>query len=53
MPPDQFGEGPLWRYLLIVGGGLLALGVLAPAAFLMFRKPGWVHPEHRPSHPAA
>ncbi|MFF8656265.1 hypothetical protein [Streptomyces huasconensis] len=53
MPPDQFGEGPLWRCLLIVGGGLLALGVPAPAAFLTCREPGWVHPEHRPSHPAA
>ncbi|MFH8605976.1 APC family permease [Streptomyces sp. NPDC018029] len=50
VPPDQFGKGPLWRYLLIVGGGLLALGVLAPAAFLKYRKPSWIHPEHRPAH---
>ncbi|WP_037896845.1 APC family permease [Streptomyces sp. NRRL S-920] len=53
VPPDQFGKGPLWRYLLTVGGGLLALGVLAPAAFLKFRKPGWIHPDHRPSRSAA
>ncbi|MBT2382108.1 APC family permease [Streptomyces sp. ISL-11] len=47
VPPDQFGGGPLWRYLLTVGGGLLVLGFLAPLAFLKFRKPHWVAPEHR------
>ncbi|MEV0095290.1 APC family permease [Streptomyces sp. NPDC050738] len=47
VPPDQFGNDPLWRYLLIVGGGLLVLGVLAPVALLKFRKESWVHPEHR------
>ncbi|MEV4442995.1 APC family permease [Streptomyces sp. NPDC049577] len=41
VPPEQFGGGPLWRYLLIVGGGLLTLGFLAPLAFLKFRKPHW------------
>ncbi|MFE0102178.1 APC family permease [Streptomyces sp. NPDC059009] len=47
VPPDQFGSGPLWRYLLIVGGGLLLIGVLAPFAFLKFRKPEWIHPDHQ------
>ncbi|MFI1256879.1 APC family permease [Streptomyces netropsis] len=47
VPPEQFGGGPLWRYLLTVGGGLLVLGFLAPLAFLKFRKPHWVAPEHR------
>ncbi|SDK03809.1 APC family permease [Streptomyces indicus] len=47
VPPDQFGDGPLWRYLLIVGGGLLILGVVIPLAFLKFRKPSWVHPEYQ------
>ncbi|MFI9718593.1 APC family permease [Streptomyces sp. NPDC052396] len=41
IPPEQFGGQPLWRYLLIVGGGLLTLGFLAPLAFLRFRKPHW------------
>ncbi|MEV6044815.1 amino acid permease [Streptomyces xanthochromogenes] len=45
VPPDQFGNQPLWRYLLIVGGGLLVLGLLAPIGFLTFRKPSWVHPD--------
>ncbi|MEU2503683.1 APC family permease [Streptomyces sp. NPDC007863] len=47
VPPDQFDGEPLWRYLLVVGGGLLVLGLLIPAALLRFRKPEWVHPEHR------
>ncbi|MEU5216288.1 APC family permease [Streptomyces sp. NPDC020807] len=47
VPPDQFGDQPLWRYLLIVGGGLLVLGILIPAALLKYRKPSWVHPDHR------
>ncbi|NGO80977.1 amino acid permease [Streptomyces sp. YC504] len=47
VPPDQFGDGPLWRYLLIVGGGLLILGLVIPLAFLKFRKPHWVHPEYQ------
>ncbi|WP_171162166.1 APC family permease [Streptomyces sp. I05A-00742] len=42
VPPEQFGGQPLWRYLLIVGGGLLTIGFLAPLAFLAFRKPHWV-----------
>ncbi|MFI5661570.1 APC family permease [Streptomyces sp. NPDC051684] len=47
VPPDQYDTGPLWRYLLIVGGGLLLLGIAAPVAFLKFRKPSWIHPDHR------
>lgn len=51
VPPDQFGNAPLWRYLLIVGGGLLALGVVAPAAFLKYRRPEWIHPDHQRATP--
>ncbi|WP_414169431.1 APC family permease [Streptoverticillium reticulum] len=51
VPPEQFGGGPVWRYLAIVGGGLLTLGFLAPLALLKFRKPHWVAAEHR--HPVA
>ncbi|MBH1933468.1 amino acid permease [Streptomyces sp. AV19] len=47
VPPEQFGGQSPWRYLMIVGGGLLTLGFLAPLAFLKFRKPHWVAPEHR------
>ncbi|MEU5050873.1 APC family permease [Streptomyces sp. NPDC021096] len=47
VPPEQFGGGPVWRYVLMVGGGLLTLGFLAPLAFLKFRKPHWVAAEHR------
>ncbi|MFF2780170.1 APC family permease [Streptomyces sp. NPDC058052] len=47
VPPDQFDGEPLWRYLLIVGGGLLLLGLVIPGLLLRFRKPEWVHPEHR------
>ncbi|MFI6872377.1 APC family permease [Streptomyces sp. NPDC050400] len=47
VPPDQYDTGPLWRYLLVVGGGLLLLGIVAPVAFLKFRKPSWIHPDHR------
>ncbi|MFI7007108.1 APC family permease [Streptomyces sp. NPDC050145] len=54
VPPDQYDTGPLWRYLLVVGGGLLLLGIAAPAAFLKFRKPSWIHPDHRdPAGPAS
>ncbi|MDG4864896.1 APC family permease [Streptomyces sp. T-3] len=49
VPPDQFGDQPLWRYLLIVGGGLLLIGIVAPVAFLKLRKPSWVHPEYAQS----
>ncbi|MET8970484.1 APC family permease [Streptomyces hydrogenans] len=47
VPPDQFDGEPLWRYLLIVGGGLFVLGLLIPALLLKYRKPEWVHPDHR------
>ncbi|GHC63988.1 APC family permease [Streptomyces cinnamoneus] len=49
VPPEQFGGGPVWSYVLTVGGGLLVLGFLAPLAFLTFRKPHWVAAEHRGS----
>ncbi|MEU1376374.1 APC family permease [Streptomyces triculaminicus] len=51
MPPEQFGGQPLWRYVLIVGGGLLTLGLLAPLAFLAFRKPHWVTAGDREADP--
>ncbi|MFD8010586.1 APC family permease [Streptomyces sp. NPDC058955] len=47
VPPDQFDGEPLWRYLLIVGGGLFVLGILIPVLLLKYRKPEWVHPDHR------
>lgn len=47
VPPDQYDTGPLWRYLLVVGGGLLLIGIAAPVAFLKYRKPSWIHPDHR------
>ncbi|KNB52834.1 APC family permease [Streptomyces caatingaensis] len=47
VPPEQFGGQPLWRYLLIVAGGLLTIGFLAPLAFLKLRKPHWVTSEDR------
>lgn len=47
VPPQQFGGGPLWRYLLTVGGGLLVIGFLAPLAFLKCRKPHWATTGHR------
>ncbi|MFI8323156.1 APC family permease [Streptomyces sp. NPDC085529] len=47
VPPDQFDGEPLWRYLLIVGGGLFVLGILIPVLLLKYRKPSWVHPDHR------
>lgn len=47
VPPDNYSSGPLWRFLLTVGGGLLVLGLVIPLALLKFRKPSWVHPEHR------
>ncbi|MFI6640107.1 APC family permease [Streptomyces sp. NPDC050504] len=47
VPPDNYSSGPLWRFLLIVGGGLLVLGLAIPLGLLKFRKASWVHPDHR------
>ncbi|MFC5724059.1 APC family permease [Streptomyces gamaensis] len=47
LPPEQFGDQPVWSYLLTVGGGLLVIGFLAPLSFLALRKPHWVAAEHR------
>jgi len=41
VPPSQFGSGSPWIYLLIVGGGLLIIGLLAPFLFYRLRKPSW------------
>jgi glutamate:GABA antiporter len=41
IPPSQFGNNGLFSYLLIVGGGLFAIGLLIPYLFLRFRKPSW------------
>ncbi|MFD8975847.1 hypothetical protein [Streptomyces sp. NPDC059593] len=38
---------PLRRHPLTVGGGLLLLGVVIPAALLKYPKPSRVHPDHR------
>ena len=45
VPSSQFGNGSVWIYIAIVGGGLLLLGVVIPYLFLRLRKPGWRMPE--------
>jgi amino acid transporter len=40
VPPSQFNASG-GSYLLIVGGGVLIVGILAPIALLFFRKPNW------------
>ncbi len=40
VPPSQFSSGGS-QYFLIVGGGVLIVGLLAPLALLLFRKPSW------------
>jgi glutamate:GABA antiporter len=40
VPPSQFSSGGA-QYFLIVGGGVLIVGLLAPLALLLFRKPSW------------
>ncbi|MFE4614931.1 hypothetical protein ACFRJ7_02340 [Streptomyces sp. NPDC056747] len=47
VPPGRFGDQPLRRHPLTVGGGLLLLGVVIPAALLKYPKPSRVHPDHR------
>lgn len=41
VPPSQFGNGSIWAYVGIIGGGLVILGLIVPWAFLKLRKPGW------------
>ncbi|MFC8454553.1 APC family permease [Kitasatospora sp. NPDC057223] len=45
VPSSQFGNGSVWVYIAIVGGGLLLLGVVIPYLFLRLRKPSWRMPE--------
>ncbi|WP_370882316.1 APC family permease [Kitasatospora herbaricolor] len=45
VPSSQFGNGSVWVYIAIVGGGLLLLGVIIPYLFLRLRKPSWRMPE--------
>ncbi|WP_329495599.1 APC family permease [Kitasatospora herbaricolor] len=45
VPSSQFGNGSVWVYIAIVGGGLLLLGVIIPYLFLRLRKPGWRMPQ--------
>jgi amino acid transporter len=40
VPPSQFGSGGA-QYFIIVGGGVLIVGILAPIALLVFRRPSW------------
>jgi glutamate:GABA antiporter len=40
VPPSQFSSGGA-QYFLIVGGGVLIVGILAPIALLVFRRPSW------------
>ncbi|QMU80413.1 amino acid permease [Streptacidiphilus sp. PB12-B1b] len=41
VPSSQFGGGSAWRYVAIVGGGLVVLGLVIPYLFLRLRKPEW------------
>jgi len=45
VPSSQFGGGSTWRYIAIVGGGLVLLGLIIPGLFLKLRKPGWQNPD--------
>jgi amino acid transporter len=45
IPPSQFGPGNAGVYFLIVAGGALGLGLLAPFLFYKMRKPSWKQPE--------
>jgi glutamate:GABA antiporter len=40
IPPSQFNSGGA-QYFLIVGGGVLIVGILAPIGLLVFRRPSW------------
>jgi hypothetical protein len=40
VPPSQFTGGGL-GYVLLIGSGVLVIGILAPIALLVFRRPGW------------
>ncbi|MEV7216768.1 APC family permease [Kitasatospora cineracea] len=44
VPSSQFGNGSIWAYIGIVGGGLLLLGVIIPFGFLKASKPEWRDP---------
>jgi amino acid transporter len=44
VPPSQFESGSVWLYFLIVAGGALGLGLLAPYLFYRARKPSWKMP---------
>jgi glutamate:GABA antiporter len=41
IPPSQFGSGSAGRYVAIVAGGALGLGLLVPILFYKLRKPSW------------
>lgn len=41
VPPSQYGSGNALSYVLLIGGGMGAVGLLVPYLFLRFRKPGW------------
>jgi amino acid transporter len=40
-PPSQFAGGGALSFIAMIGGGVLLLGVLVPAALLKFSKPSW------------
>lgn len=41
VPPSQFGGGDGLRYVLVILVGVVGFGLLAPALFLLLRKPSW------------
>src|SRR5262249_28914688 len=44
VPPSQFSGGGI-GYILLVALGVGSIGLLAPAALLYFRRPGWKNPQ--------
>jgi amino acid transporter len=47
-PPSQFGSGQAWQYVLLIATGVVGFGLLAPALFLLLRKPSWKTAEPLP-----
>jgi amino acid transporter len=48
VPPSQFSGGSTLTYVLIIGGGVGIIGLLAPFAMYAARKPSWKTAEPAP-----